>query len=96
VLTLAGMQENDDKETAIMRASRNGMAGVVEKLLSAGAKADLRNVWPIRPVCFPATKHYSPLSPVKAKWTPTSEPDMWIVALNRRPTKPHSESLRNR
>jgi hypothetical protein len=42
---MAGMQatSNYKRQTALMFASSKGMASVVEKLLAAGARADLRN-----------------------------------------------------
>ena len=41
MLTHAGVPEQGfDKRSALMRASENGMTGMVEKLLAAGAKAE--------------------------------------------------------
>ena len=42
MLTHAGVREQDgDKRTALMLASKKSMTGLVEKMLAAGAKAEL-------------------------------------------------------
>jgi len=82
----------------------NVMPGVVEKLLAAGARADLRNVRPLNPFCFPPTRQCPtttlPLAVlcacsghIRAKLAPTSVPDMLLFLLHRNTAKPHSKWL---
>ena len=105
MLTLAGMQGKYEFHTALMLAScGNEMPGVVEKLLAAGARADLRNVRPLNPFCFPPTRQCPtttlPLAVlcacsghIRAKLAPTSVPDMLLFLLHRNTAKPHSKWL---
>ena len=114
MLTLAGMQGKYQFHTALMLAScnempgvvetGNEMPGVVEKLLAAGARADLRNVRPLNPFCFPPTRQCPPTTlplavlcacsgHIRAKLAPTSVPDMLLFLLHRNTAKPHSKWL---
>ena len=44
MLTHAGAPEQgDDKRTVLMRASQDGKTGLVDKLVSAGAKPEMTN-----------------------------------------------------